>query len=394
MILTVTPGINLSSVTGPISKAQLNQLGQPTVALSPGSVVAADTNFTQLQITDGTYPFWQLTNTGAPTDKKRLRASVTTAGTIDLARINDAQTVSTNLFGVSLDNRISLGPNGQFNSWVNAASPALSSPAGSMVDMFRWDGSNGNQCSLRLSQVRNTTGGDWMTATTRLQHFTDGVPQGFIEFNPSGLNQGVALGTTNGSNVNTPVMFLTAGAGGNNVGIGTTSTPEKLSVAGAVRIVTNGAALMWTDQSGTTPYMVAASDGNFYFTGTTAAGAGRSIFQCAMRSDTSPLQVNVPLMVGSDGANISRIRSVLFTESSSRVISSGSTITTDISLVGVKFDSDLTVTPIYELSDKKVIVRARPNGTNVVRVEWTNPTAAAITIDSNSYRVLETRISI
>jgi hypothetical protein len=260
--------------------------------------------------------------------------------------------------------------------------------------MFRAEWNNGNVSTLRLSQVRNSTGGDWTTTTTRLQKFTDVVPQGFIEFNPSGLNNGLALGTVNGSLVNTPVLFLTGSAGGNNVGIGTTVTPDKLSVSGNVRLTANNTGIFWTDQSGTTPYMTTGSDGNFYFTGTTAAGAGRGIWQCAMRSDTSPLQVNVPLRVGSDGANISRIRSVLFTESSSRVISSGSTITTDISLVGVQFDSDLTVTPIYELSDKKVIVRARPNGTNVVRVEWTNPTAAAITIDSNSYRVLETRISI
>jgi hypothetical protein len=277
---------------------------------------------------------------------------------------------------------------------LHVAGGVVGSSAGSSAEMFRAEWNNGNVSTLRLSQVRNSTGTNWETTTTRLQQFTDETPQGFIEFNPEGLNHGLALGTANTSQVKVPVLFVTGASAGNNVGINTLAPPEKLSVAGNIRLIANGGALMFTDQGGGVPRMVAASDGNFYFTGTTAAGAGRGIWQCAMRSDTSPLQVNVPLRVGSDGANISRIRSVLFTESSSRVISSGSTITTDISLVGVQFDSDLTVTPIYELSDKKVIVRARPNGTNVVRVEWTNPTAAAITIDSNSYRVLETRISI
>jgi hypothetical protein len=110
MILTVTPGINLSSVTGPISKAQLNQLGQPTVALSPGSVVAADTNFTQLKIEDGIYPFLQLKNNSAPVDKKYGRLAVATNGEVRLERINDAYTVGTVLASWDTSNNTTVFP--------------------------------------------------------------------------------------------------------------------------------------------------------------------------------------------------------------------------------------------------------------------------------------------
>jgi hypothetical protein len=305
MILTVTPGINLSSVSGPISKAQLNQLGQPTVALSPGSVVAADTNFSSLQITDGVYPFVQLTNPSAPTDKKRFRAYVETSGTVGLARTNDAESVGFPLASWDVNNNCGISQ-GVPQAKLHVAGGVVGSSAGSSAEMFRAEWSNGNNSTLRLLQVRNSTGTNWETTTTRLQQFTDATPQGFIEFNPAGLNYGVALGTVNGSNVNAPVLFLTASAGGNNVGIGTTSTPSKLSVNGDIRIINTGA-LLFTDQSGTTPYMGSSVDGNFYFTGTTAAGAGRGIWQCAMRSDTSPLQVNVPLKIGASGVPLKSV---------------------------------------------------------------------------------------
>jgi hypothetical protein len=313
MILTVTPGINLSSVTGPISKAQLNQLGQPTVALSPGSVVAADTNFTSLRITDGVYPFLQLTNLSAPTDKKKVRGYVEIGGKVEFARVNDAETVGTNLIAWDVNNNCGLGT-GVPQAKQHVVAQALSSVAGSVVDIARFETTNPNVSYMRLMEVRNSTGGDWTTTTTRLQKFVDGVPHGFIEFNPAGLSYAVALGAVNGGGANVNVLTVTGSAGGNNVGIGTTSTPEKLSVNGNVRLVANGNALLWTDQSGTTPYMVAAVDGNFYFAGTTAAGAGRSIFRCAMRSDSSPLQIDVPLKIGAAGVEFKSVLKATVTQ--------------------------------------------------------------------------------
>lgn len=49
MNLTVTPGIDLNTVSGAISKAQFNLLGQPVVNCAAGTVVAADLDLTSVQ---------------------------------------------------------------------------------------------------------------------------------------------------------------------------------------------------------------------------------------------------------------------------------------------------------------------------------------------------------
>ena len=362
MILNVTPGINLNAVSGPISKSQINQLGQPVVTLSPGSVVTADTNFSSLKIEDATFPLIELRTTSGPTDKKFVRWTQDASGLVKVARVNDAYTFETALIYWDVSNNATLGAG---TLTVNGGISGVQGTLKGAADNSAWSIVAGS------SAPGVSTSGAWIS----LYGGTSAVNPGALVFGSNNAATGAV----------TP---------GGNFGFGTLSPTSRLTVAGDIRLLNNATLLVFTDQSGSTPYFGCGATGLLGLTGTDAAGAQRNVFQCAMRSDTSPLQVNVPLRVGPDGANISRIRSVLFTESSSRVIPSGSTIATDVSLVGVQFDSDLTVTPIYELSDKRVIVRARPNGSNIVRVEWTNPTASAITIDSNSYRVLETRISI
>jgi hypothetical protein len=374
MILTVTPGINLSSVTGPISKAQLNQLGQPTVALSPGSVVASDTNFTSLRITDGVYPFLQLTNLSAPTDKKRFRAYVETSGTVGLARTNDAENVGFPLASWDVNNNCGINQ-GVPQAKLHVAGGVVGSSAGSSAEMFRAEWNNGNVSTLRLLQVRNSTGTNWETTTTRLQQFTDATPQGFIEFNPAGLNYGVALGTTNGSNVNAPMLFLTGAAGGNNVGIGTTVTPDKLSVSGNVRLTANNTGIVWTDQSGTMPYMTMGSDGNFYFTGTTAAGAGRGIWQCAMRSDTSPLQVNVPLKIGASAIPLKSVLKATVTQTGT-TISAGSFHLANYTVTGATIGAMVHIQEVQT----SVTLMARCNTNDSVQVWYGNNGAASVSL--------------
>ena len=301
MILTVTPGINLSTVSGPISKAQLNQLGQPTVGLVPGSVVASDTNFSFLRITDGVYASLQLTNNSAPTDKKRLRVFVEASGTVGLAGINDAENVGTPLIGWTADNKCTVGPNSAANAAVNFGAPALAGTAGSLVEMLRLDGSNGNAASLRVNHLRHSTAGDWTAATMRVQHYVDTTPQGFIDFNPSGLSHGLSLGTCTALQAPVNVLNITGQSMGNSVGIGTMTPLSKLTVAGDIRLANNTNAILFTDQSGTTPYLQAQADGQFWFYSTTAAGAARPVWNCAMRSDTSAFLVNVPLKIGASG---------------------------------------------------------------------------------------------
>jgi hypothetical protein len=222
-----------------------------------------------------------------------------------------------------------------------------------------------------------------MTATTRLQHFTDGAPQGFIEFNPSGLNQGVALGTTNGSNVNTPVMFLTAGAGGNNVGIGTTSTPEKLNVEGNLRLLraaSANAGILFTDGNGTTPYLVSQADGNFCFYGTTAAGAERLVWNCVMRSDTSPLQVNVPLKIGAAGV---AFQSVLKATVSHTIgtLAAGAFLELTSTVTGAIAGA---MVHVGDGSPFNLIVRGYVANGNLVSVMYHNPTGSSINAGTRS----------
>lgn len=389
MILNVTPGINLNAVSGPISKSQINQLGQPVVTLSPGSVVAADTSFNSLRITDGSYPFLHLKNTGAPVDKKNVRGYVELGGKVEISRLNDAEMVGTNLIAWDVNNNCGIGT-GVPQAKQHVVAPALSSVSGSIVDIARFDTTNPNVSYLRLMEVRNSTGGDWTTATTRLQKWVDAVPQGFIEFNPAGLSYAVALGSVNGGGANVNVLTVTGSAGGNNVGIGTPVTPEKLSVSGNIRLTANGTSVVFTDTGGTTPLFSAAPDGNFYFNGTTAAGAQRSIWACAMRSDTSPLQVNVPLKIGAAGTAIQTVLTTVYT-GPTRTLAAGTTASNTITLTGVPNTSvcALTITPTpASWVDDRIVISARLTGNpNEVKVVWYNPSAVSISLGSEQYRI-------
>ena len=76
---------------------------------------------------------------------------------------------------------------------VNAGS--LGTTAGNTRDMAVFYNTNSNANYLRLFQLRNTTGSDWTTSTTRLQIVTDVTPQAYIDFNPPSGNYGIAFGT-------------------------------------------------------------------------------------------------------------------------------------------------------------------------------------------------------
>jgi len=86
------------------------------------------------------------------------------------------------------------------------------------------------------------------------------------------------------------------------VGIGTTTPSDKLDVrGGSIRIGSNGHGIKLTDASGTNSHLVSQSDNNLVLYGTDSTGASRPIWSVFQRSNSSALEMAVPLnMNGND----------------------------------------------------------------------------------------------
>jgi len=80
---------------------------------------------------------------------------------------------------------------------------SLSSVAGAALTVAQFGYSNANGSFLRIKASRLSNGSSWTTASTKLVQVTDVTEQGYIEFNPSGGNYGIAFG---GLNDNTGVI--------------------------------------------------------------------------------------------------------------------------------------------------------------------------------------------
>jgi hypothetical protein len=157
--------------------------------------------------------------------------------------------------------------------------------------------------------------------------------------------------------------------------------------ANGIRLVNNGAALFFTDTGSTNPYMTSSVDGNFYFTGTNAAGAGRAIFQCLMRSDTSPLVVYLPLQIGASGLPIQNVISTIFNHAPSAIAANGGVQTFDVTVTGATNGGVTLIEPSGGMSNSSIIVRANYISTNTIRVYWINPTTSSVTLSSMFYRI-------
>ncbi len=107
------------------------------------------------------------------------------------------------------DTNVPMQIQGKGTGSVSVLTPTtLGGTTGNTAELFAAKGSNSNSIWLRAYQVRNTTGTDWTTASLRLGQRIDSTDMSYIEFNPSGFTQGIAIQTAN----NQPINFNTSGA--------------------------------------------------------------------------------------------------------------------------------------------------------------------------------------
>jgi hypothetical protein len=106
---------------------------------------------------------------------------------------------------------------------------AMGTTVGSSTEITRFGANSGNYSQLRFLQVRNTAGNDWTGTSTRVQAATDVTPQGYIDFNPVNGLYGLAFGTGQNSQTNTPIEIMRITNNG-FVGVGTTAPAALMDV--------------------------------------------------------------------------------------------------------------------------------------------------------------------
>jgi hypothetical protein len=120
------------------------------------------------------------------------------------------------------------------NSVLEVKDPvALGAPAGSTAELARFGALTGNYSQLKifLNRYADEGGNGWMTASTRIQAWTDNVAQAYIDFNPTNGTYGMAFGANSSE-----IMRITPAG---NVLIGQTAqtnTSYKLDVNGNARM--------------------------------------------------------------------------------------------------------------------------------------------------------------
>jgi hypothetical protein len=158
----------------------------------------------------------------------------------------------------------------------------LAGTVGSALTVAQFYYSNTNASYLRIEATRNTTGSDWLSASTKLVNVTDVTGQAYIEFNPNGSQYGMAFG----SGATEWARFLQAG----NLGIGITNPGSKLQVVGnaaGVRLTDNTASVGDLSSSGWILYQRASN-----------ASQSSSGFSIQKDSNSSALTINSSNNIG------------------------------------------------------------------------------------------------
>ena len=100
------------------------------------------------------------------------------------------------------------------------------------------DGSTSDHaCYFKFQYVPESNPVNWTDWSGRIQFVTDTTNQGYMEFNPSGSEYGIAFGNTGGGSAAGEIMRL---LGTGNVGIGTVSPDKKLHVYGSIQCHNTG----------------------------------------------------------------------------------------------------------------------------------------------------------
>ncbi len=215
------------------------------------------------------YPFLQLKNTAAPVDKKFSRLAHDGAGNVNLERVNDGYTAVTAI-------------------------------------LANWDASNNTTLSGNL-----TVGGSIQNVQGTLKGAGDNSAWSIVagSSDPGISTSGAWISLYGGTAAGYPGLMVFGCNGGNtgaitntgNWGVGTVSPQARLHVVGGDVLIDNDRKIVMRDAAGSGPALVSQIDNNFVFYGTNSTGGVRPIFGCFMRSDTSALQVNVPLKIGAAG---------------------------------------------------------------------------------------------
>lgn len=162
-------------------------------------------------------------------------------------RINAVQSIPMTFFTNNTE-RMRIDSSG--NVGIGTASPNykldvhaadLGATSGDTKDVLQlYSNVGGNASYLNFQKVRTSTGSSWTSAGTRIQQVIDVTPQGYIQFNGDGNDNGISFGRASSER-----MRINASG---NVGIGTSSPSAKLTVSGTGV----GAAIDWINTTAST----------------------------------------------------------------------------------------------------------------------------------------------